>query len=174
MTRAAIHDELDRAGETFRALLDGAGPADLRRRSRGTRWTNQQLLFHMLFGYLLLLRLRILIRMVDRLPDRAGRVFAKVLDAATPPFHVINYLGSWGGGTALTPALIDAWMYRTIWRLHRRLDAESDAELKLRMHFPVGWDPYFTDTMTLAELYRYATKHFEHHRAQLTLDVDET
>ena len=172
--RLALHEEMNRAASTFSQLVRDASPAELHRRSAGTRWNNQQLLFHMVFGYLLVLRLLPLVRLFARLPEPVSRAFAATLQATTRPFHVINYLGSWGGGTALTPALIDAWMYRTIWRLHRRLDAESDAELKLRMHFPVGWDPYFTDTMTLAELYRYATKHFEHHRAQLTLDVDET
>ena len=37
------------------------------------------------------------------------------------------------------------------------------------MHFPVGWDPYFKDMMTLGEVYHYGTQHFDHHRAQLTL-----
>lgn len=172
--RAIIHAELDQAAEALHRLITQASSTELRRRSQGTRWTNQQLLFHMLFGYLLLVRLRVLMRVFGRLPDRAGRIFAKVLDAAATPFHVINYLGSWGGGTVLTPALIDTWMARTIRRLHRRLDAEFEADLQLRMHFPVGWDPYFTDTMTLAEYYRYTTRHFEHHRAQLTLDVDDS
>ena len=31
------------------------------------------------------------------------------------------------------------------------------------------WDPFFTGYMTLAELYRYPTRHFNHHRKQLTL-----
>jgi hypothetical protein len=38
------------------------------------------------------------------------------------------------------------------------------------MHFPVGWDPFFRDTMSLADVYRYGTEHFEYHRRQLTLD----
>jgi hypothetical protein len=37
------------------------------------------------------------------------------------------------------------------------------------MPFPTSWDPYFTSYMTLAEVYRYPTRHFEHHRRQLTL-----
>jgi hypothetical protein len=38
------------------------------------------------------------------------------------------------------------------------------------MHFPVGWDPFFRDTMTLAEVYAYGPRHYDFHRAQLTLD----
>ena len=51
--RDSILQELDQARLDFHDLLSAATPADLRRRSAGTRWTNQQLLFHMLFGYLI-------------------------------------------------------------------------------------------------------------------------
>ena len=37
------------------------------------------------------------------------------------------------------------------------------------MHFPVGWDPYFKDYMTLTEVYHYPTQHYDHHRKPLTL-----
>jgi hypothetical protein len=53
MDRAAVHNEMDRARIEFEQLLGKASPASLRRRSDGTRWTNRQLLFHMLFGYLI-------------------------------------------------------------------------------------------------------------------------
>jgi len=33
-------------------LVDGATTAELRMPSNGTRWSNDQLLLHMLFGYL--------------------------------------------------------------------------------------------------------------------------
>lgn len=39
------------------------------------------------------------------------------------------------------------------------------------MPFPTSWDPYFTPYMTLADVYRYATLHFEHHRRQLTVEA---
>ncbi len=63
---------------------------------------------------------------------------------------------------------------RTINALHRHLDAESQAALDLRMHFPVDWDPFFADTMTLAEVYAYGPRHYDFHRAQLTLDQTQT
>jgi hypothetical protein len=37
------------------------------------------------------------------------------------------------------------------------------------MHFPVGWDPYFTDVMTIRDVFHYPTQHYDHHRRQLTL-----
>ena len=47
--RDAIYAELRRARVTFRRLVQDASPGDLARTSYGTRWTNQQLLFHILF-----------------------------------------------------------------------------------------------------------------------------
>jgi hypothetical protein len=38
------------------------------------------------------------------------------------------------------------------------------------MHFPVGWDPFFCDTMTVGQVYRYGTQHYDFHRPQLTLE----
>jgi hypothetical protein len=37
------------------------------------------------------------------------------------------------------------------------------------MHYPVRWDPFFTGYMTLADLFRYPTQHYDFHRRQLTL-----
>jgi hypothetical protein len=49
MQRGEINAEMRR---DFRALIATASPAGLRRRTNGTRWTNRQLLFHMVLGYL--------------------------------------------------------------------------------------------------------------------------
>ena len=154
---------------TLHRLLADASPADLRRRSAGTRWTNQQLLFHMVLGYLVVLRLLPLVRLLGRLPAGASRRFAAVLNATTRPFHLVNYLGSVGGGTALDPTQIDALLAWTVNRLRKHLDTEQEGALHRTMHFPVGWDPFFRDVMTLADVYRFGTQHFDHHRAQLTL-----
>lgn len=62
-------------------------------------------------------------------------------------------------------ALLD----RTVRALQRRLDRENPQSLALRMHFPTDWDPYFRPTMSVLEVYHYATEHYEHHRRQLTL-----
>jgi hypothetical protein len=165
--RAAIHEELDRACRTFVDLVQGASKWDLRRRSNGTRWTNQQLLFHMVFGYLIVLRLLPLVRLLGRRPDGVSRGFAAVLNSAKVPFHVVNFAGSWGGGTIVGPRLQVRLMQRTLQGLHRRIDGEQD--LGLRMHFPVSWDPFFRDSMTLSDVYHFGTQHFEFHRAQLSL-----
>ena len=60
-------------------------------------------------------------------------------------------------------------MDRVISSLETSLQRESDTALDRGMHFPVGWDPYFKDFMTLRDVYHYPTQHYEHHRRQLTL-----
>ena len=169
MDRAALHRELDEARTTFHRLASEANDAALRRPSEGTRWTNKQLLFHMLLGYLILRALRLLVLAFGRLPDRVSRGYARVLNAATRPFDAVNYLGSRFGGNTLSTRQMEALFDRTIDRLHRRLDAESDTDLARSMHYPTRWDPFFTDRMTLADVYHFATQHFEFHRRQLTL-----
>jgi len=167
--RQAVHDELERARAAFHSAISQASRADLRRASDGTRWTNQQLLFHMLFGYLVVRALLGLVRLFGRLPDTAGRWFARLLDAATRPFHVVNYLGSCAGALVFRGPRLGRQLDRTVAALHRHLDQESDDALGRRMHFPTRWDPFFTERMTLLEVYHYGTQHFEFHRRQLTL-----
>jgi hypothetical protein len=161
--------ELRWAASDFRRLVDGATVAELRRRSDGTKWSNEQLLFHMLFGYLLVRNLMILVKVFSRLPDSWSRRFAGMLNAGTRPFHVVNYAGSLGGARVLGYPRMVRVMDRVVAGLVSRLERESHEALGRRMHFPVGWDPYFRDWMTRAEVYHYATQHYRHHRRQLTL-----
>jgi hypothetical protein len=168
--KQVVHDEMERARKSFHELLDRAGDAELSRRSDGTRWTNRQLLFHMLLGYLIIRALRRLVLLFGRLPAGASRTYARVLDAATTPFDVVNYIGSCLGGSPLSRRQMTALFDHTIAALHRRLDAETDADLARGMHYPTRWDPFFRDFMTLADVYRFPTRHFDFHRDQLTLD----
>ncbi|GGU39886.1 DinB family protein [Lentzea flava] len=73
MDKQSVHDDFERARATFRTLIDGAGDDELRRRSDGTRWTNRQLLFHMLLGFLIMRALLALAKLVARLPAWFGR-----------------------------------------------------------------------------------------------------
>jgi hypothetical protein len=169
-TRQDLVDELEQARLTLHRLLDQASAADLRRASCGTRWTNEQLLFHMLFGYLIVRALRVLVKVFGRVPDGMSRAFAVLLNSANRSFHVINYWGSRGGARVFHGARLGHLMDRVIASLQRHVEQESDAALARRMHFPTRWDPFFTDVMTLSEVYHYATLHFDYHREQLTLD----
>ena len=167
MDRGEISQEMNRVRSEFHELIDKASADDLRRRSDGTRWTNRQLLFHMVLGYLVVRTLMPLVHTLGRLGHSRG--FAATLNAARRPFHVINYLGSCGGGQLLTTRAMAALLGRTIGALQRNLAAETDRSLALTMHFPTGWDPYFKPTMSVLDVYHFGTQHFDHHRRQLTL-----
>ncbi len=97
---------MERVRTDFRDLIDNATTAELRAGTDGTKWTNEQLLFHMLFGYLLVRNLLTLVKAFARLPDSVSKGFAATLNAATRPFHVVNYVGSLGGARVLGP---QAW-----------------------------------------------------------------
>jgi hypothetical protein len=167
MNKVDIQAELRRAQADFHQLVARATPQDLRRRSDGTRWSNRQLLWHMVFGYLIVRTLMPLVHLLGRLG--LSRRFAATLNALHRPFHLINYAGSAGGGLLLPPRRMAAIMDGTINALSRRLDAETPVSLALTMHFPTRWDPYFRDTMTVLDVYHYGTEHYDHHHRQLTL-----
>ena len=167
--RAEIAADLDRARRTLHDLLDHATAADFERRSNGTRWTNEQLLFHMVFGYMVVRRLLVLVRVFSRLPDRVGHGFARALNATTPLFHQINYLGSCAAATVFDRRRMGRHCDRVIAKLQRSLAKESETNLRRSMAFPVRWDPFFDEVMTAEQVYRYPGKHFDFHRDQLTL-----
>ena len=169
MDKDQICAELDRVRRDFRELLDTATVAELRRPTDGTKWNNEQLLFHMLFGYLLVRNLRLLVWGFSRLPECVSSRFGALLNAGTRPFHVINYVGSRAGARTLGYERMERLMDRVLSGLQRSLRAQPERALDRGMHFPVGWDPYFKDYMTLRDIYHYPTQHYDHHRQQLTL-----
>jgi len=172
--RGEIAADLERARVHVHRLV-----ADAERRNawmkptRGTRWTNEQLLFHMVFGYMVVQRLLILVRVFGRLPDPASRVFARVLNAATTPFDVINYYGSCAATTVYNRRRMGAKMDRVIAALQRALAQESDDTLRRGMYFPPRWDPFFAQYMTVEDVYRYPGRHFDFHERQLTLSATQ-
>jgi hypothetical protein len=168
--RDAIVAELERCRRDLHARLDAATPAGLRRRSNGTRWTNEQLLFHMVFGFLVVRRLLRLVRLVSRLPPPVGRGFAATLDAGRRPFHLVNYLGSCAAALVFNHRRMGWLCDRTIAALTKALRTEPEVALHRTMPFPTRWDPYFQPEMTLAQVYAYPVLHYDHHRAQLSLE----
>lgn len=167
--RAAITADLDGCAADLQGLLASAVPDRLRARSNGTAWTNEQLLFHMVFGFLVVRRLLPLVRLISSLPPWARRAFARLLDAGRVPFHWVNYTGSCGGALVFNHHRMGRLSDHTIAALVASLKAEPEERLNRGMPFPTSWDPYFTPYMTLAQVYAYPVLHYRHHRAQLTL-----
>ena len=167
--RQAVHDELDRVRADFHRLLAQATPATLAKRASGTRWTDEQLLFHMLFGYIIVGALLPVMTVFGRLPTGFSRAYARLLNAAARPFDLINYLGPCAAVHIYGHQRMAAKLDRVLASLRRRIDEATTADLDRGMHYPTRWDPFFTGYMTLADLYRYPTQHYDFHRRQLTL-----
>jgi DinB superfamily len=164
----AVHAELERVRRTFARHVEEMSQQDLRRLSRGTRWTNRQLLFHMLFGYLLVRNLLWMVKVLGRLPRSSTKPFAAVLDFSTPAFHRVNYFGSVCGGVIFTPARMQRRLDKVTAKLESDLDGQTEENLTRGMYYPTRWDPYFKRYMQLADIYHYPTQHFDHHDRQLS------
>ena len=167
--QSVIHTDYARVGADFRSLLEQAAPEELHRATAGTKWSNEELLFHMLLGYLIVLTLLPLVRLFSRLPSGVGTAYARLLDAATRPFDQVNFLGARVGSRLLNSRRMAAGMDRTLAALEQRYDRETPESLVHGMRFPTRWDPFFGDWMTIADLYSYPTQHYDFHREQLTL-----
>src|SRR6266508_361000 len=94
LNRQQIHVELRQRRERFHAILDSSTAGELRQPSNGTRWDNEELLFHMLFGYIVVVVLIRIIKTLGLLPRSTTKPFALLLNASTRPFNAINYWGA--------------------------------------------------------------------------------
>ena len=91
-----------------------------------------------------------------------------MLNFTTTPFHVVNYWGSRMAALTFNHRRMAAQLDRVVGSLQRHLLRETPQSLALTMAYPTRWDPFFTPTMTLAEVYHYPTQHFNFHRQQLS------
>ncbi|MFE3099230.1 DinB family protein [Nocardia tengchongensis] len=166
--RDALAADLERVRTDFHQLLSTTGDDEWNAPSNGTRWTNEQLLFHMVFGYMIIQRLLTLWRVLGRLPASAGRTNARFLNAATVPFDWVNFHGSRVAARVYNRRRMGKKMDRVIVSLQRSLRGQAEADFARCMPYPNRWDPYFQDSMSLVDIYRYPGQHYDHHRKQLT------
>jgi hypothetical protein len=68
----------------------------------------------MMFGYLIVRTLMPLVHAFGKRPASWSHRFATILNACQRPFHLINYLGSCGGGQVLPTSTMIRLMDRTI------------------------------------------------------------
>lgn len=167
--REKVARELAGAPVAYRALLDTATPQTLRQRTNGTRWTNREMLFHLLLGYLVVRNLMPLVWIISRLPRPLQHGFAATLNACARPFHVMNYVASVVGGRGATLRRLNSMFTNVTATLSRRLAQATEVDLQRTMAFPSRWDPFFTDRMSLLDIYHYPAQHYEFHLAQLTM-----
>jgi hypothetical protein len=120
----------------------------------------------MLFGYIIVRVLLVLARALSRLSQRLSRGFARLLDAGTKPFDLVNYLGPCGAVRSVSPRRMGAMFDRVTEVLDKRLAAEAEADLGRGMPYPVRWG----SVQGLHDPGGYPTQHFDFHHRQLTLD----
>ncbi|MFI1918202.1 DinB family protein [Nocardia sp. NPDC020380] len=167
--REQLVADLERARIDFHQLLDTTADGEWNAPTNGTRWTNEELLFHMVFGYMIAQKLLPLLRIFGRLPTGVGRSYVRFLNTATTPFDVINFYGSRVAARIYNRRRMGAKLDRAIASLQRSLRRDSEADFGRGMPYPDRWDPYFHNYMTLADIYRYPGQHYDHHRKQLTV-----
>src|SRR3954454_23149699 len=145
----------------FHAILASLPDEDMRKQSNNPGWNNGEILFHMMFGFLILLSLVPLVRLFGRLPKSFSKSFAALLNSVTGPFNWINSLGPRVGGRILTRKSLGNvydWVYS---RILRMLASMPESEWNRGMYYPTKWEPLFNEYMTLEQVFRYPSIHFQ-------------
>ena len=167
--RAAIALELEGARSTFRALVEGASPEDLARPSNGTRWTNRQLLFHMLFGYRVVRALVPLVKVVSRLPPSIGRGLRRSSQCRNPPFQLHQLLGLSLGFAPLLQPKHDSDVRCRNQSPPASTRSGTRGELRSLDGLSGALGPLLQGHHDAGECVLLPTQHFDFHRRQLTL-----
>jgi hypothetical protein len=163
-----ILKELETVKKEFHQLLDSLSNEDLKRVSKNTDWTNGEILFHMVFAFMLLSSLIPLVKLFGKLPQKYSKVFSQLLNSSTKPFNWINSFGARGGGRFHSREMLEKRFDSTIGKLIKRLNNTKEKELDLGMYYPVKWDSLFDEYMTLEKLFYYPVKHFQFHKKQIS------
>jgi hypothetical protein len=165
----AIRDDLVWVATDFASLLRSAQADELDAPSVGTRWTNRQLLFHMLLGQRITRMVIVVMGGFSRLPPEASKGFSRVLAVFSRPYNELNWFGGVVGGRINSSASMRRQMDRVTSSILNWYDHADTQALHRGMAVPSSWDPYFTPWMDRADLLRWAPKHYGHHRGQLSL-----
>jgi hypothetical protein len=165
----ALRADLAWVAADFACLLGSARVDELDAPSVGTRWTNRQLLFHMLLGQHITRMVIVIMGGFSRLPPGASKGFSCVLAAATRTYNELNWFGGVVGGHISSVASMRRQMDRVTCTILNWYDHADTQALQREMTVPASWDPYFTPWMDRADLLQWAPRHYRHHRGQLSL-----
>lgn len=166
-----IRKDLMWIAEDFSRILAAAEPDGLDAATDGTRWTNRQLLFHMLLGQEITRTFIPMIGGFSRLPPSASKVWSAVLGSVSGPYNWVNWAGAVAGARVLSLGRMRRMMDTATSRIVAWYDHADDRGLSRGMSVPPSWDPYFLPWMDRRDLLGWAPKHYRHHRRQLTLPL---
>jgi hypothetical protein len=165
--RAQLRADLATARQEFHEMASSLSEHAWTEPSRNPGWTNGQILFHILLGFILVLPLASLLVFFGHLPRVFSRVFAGILNLSSPLFNRINASGPRAGARLLGKAGVLRKFDKVHGAVLARFDRIRPRDWTLTMHYPTRWDPRFRADMRLADLFRYPVDHMRHHRAQL-------
>ena len=164
----AIQAELESTRLAFHILLDSLSQDDLQKKSLNPGWTNGEILVHMIFGFIILNALLPMARLWGRLPKRASKPFAELLNAFTVPFNWINALGARLQARVFTYKRLDKLYDNAYFSLIRQIVSIKGDEWEHGMYYPTRWDSIFSDFMTIEKLFHYPVIHFDFHMRQIS------
>ena len=173
-TRETLLADLVGVHTAFHDLLGSLSDADLRQPSRNPGWTNGEVLWHIVFGFVILAALAPLVRFWGRVPRRYSKRFARLLNHATGLLNQVNAWGARGGARVFTRRRIGRRFDRAYAAVLRLVETAGDDEWALGMHYPTRWDHLFHDYMTLEDICRYPIAHFNFHLGQIVAPAQPT
>jgi len=167
-TAESIRSELKSTHAAFHAILDSFSEEDLHHQSLNPGWTNNEILTHMVFGFVIVIALLPMVRMWGILPRKSSKWFAVMLNAFTLPFNWLNRLGARLQARVVSFKRIGPLFDRTYASILKRVDSIKNEEWQRGMYYPNRWDPNFNEFMTLEMIFHYPVKHFNLHIKQLS------
>jgi DinB superfamily len=159
--------ELEAARQEFYDMVASISEPGWAKPSHNPGWTNGQLLFHVLLGFILVLPLAGLLVFFGHLPAVCSRIFAAILNFSTPFFNRINAVGPRAGARLLGRAGLIRSFDQVHGTILERLERVRPGDWALTMHYPTRWDSSFKMPMHMEDLFRYPVDHLRHHRHQL-------
>jgi hypothetical protein len=167
VTRDRLKAELLAAHREFHVMAADVSEQAWVESSHNPGWTNGQVLFHVLLGFILVLPLARLLVLFGHLPRVLGSIFAGLLNLATPLFHRINALGPRAAARTLGRDSVIRRFDQVHAAILTRLAKVRPNQWDLMMPYPARWDPRFRRDMRLEDLFLYPVSHLRHHRSQI-------
>jgi Mycothiol maleylpyruvate isomerase N-terminal domain len=99
--RARLRSDLEAARGEFHAMVASISEREWTEPSQNPGWTNGQVVFHILLGFILVVPLSRLLVFFDCLPAPCSRIFAGILNLSTPLFNRIDAMGPRAGARLL-------------------------------------------------------------------------
>jgi hypothetical protein len=164
-----IVEKLESTRLQFIIIAENISEEELRRISKNIGWTNNEILAHILFGFIITNVLLPGVIIFGNLPKLITKPFAMLLNAFTKPFNYINKFGARAQGKVFIGKRLVYLIDKTIKSLENRVMHISNEDWQKGMYYPNKWDFNLDEFMTLEKLVNYPITHFEFHKSQLLL-----